>query len=1121
MAESLKQQKERIKLEQEYQAALKMSKSLSSEITDDINSQVDYRTALGQKMKEFNNDLSSQVSGLQSSADITKAIQSMEYEKDKIASSYFGKNKAIGDAKQAALETAIEALRVEESHLQATEQVNSKAQEFSKSIGSGLDNMVSKMGSVPVLGGLISSMASKASSSIKDKLGKAATNFTVNFREGLKKTGTSLGGLQNALKKGASGFGIFKVVAMGAILGLLGALALGIHAMEQLGKATIAFREETGLLRGAMDGMESKVNSAAGATFGMTGDLAEGAKLAGQMVNAFGGVENLSKGVLVNATKLAAGLGLSMDAIGGVNKLFQNAFGHSEDLAQMMVNTTVEAATLAGVPANKVLKDMAESSEEVYTFFKGSPQTLQKAAIQAAKLGTSIKQAAGVSKGLLDFESSINNELEASAILGTNINFNQARQLAAQGDIVGAQQATIKEVSKLGDLSKMNYYQQEALAKAAGMPIGDMINQQRLQKKFGSLKGEELAAAQEMINKGKDISNMSKEDIKKALARKKVENQRTTAMEGLKRTMQGLALQFSSIFLPLAQGLISFIRSKPVMEKIKGVIEGIRAKTEQLGKWFTANKGSIGDFFSGMGDGFTAIKEAAKTMWDAVKPALDWIGNKLGGLSGEDGESPGGVGKKVVLLGAAFMGLKLAFPLIKMLGGGIFGLGKKLLGVGSAATQTASSSGGFLKTIGNGIKSIGQGIGGAVKSLSSGLGSALKSIASGMGSAMKSIGSGIGGLISGISKGIGSALGAIGKGMGAFLRGLSGGLTALANPAALIGLAAITLAFIGMAAALRIMAPALEPLGNMFKSIFEGIASIVVPVIEILVNGFTTLADVIGGVILGIMREFGSIVATLGETFVSIAAIIGDTVLGIFDSVGATLAMIVENSDKAGQIGAMALAIGALGAALAGFGVGAGVGGAVSGFGNLIGSVTNGIASVVSGEKAEPTGPMAILSRLLEFGPSIGTFSSQLVTSIENFDLFTTRIESMASPITVLTQAMNDFASSMSLVVSTSKALAESNVGDVTGMAGATTGKGFLKSGKSTLPDTITQLAASIQGMEMSGGDDKAMLKKLESIRKAIIVGTVLEMDGVAVTSQISKYAEAQGRVNMASRFIS
>ena len=187
----------------------------------------------------------------------------------------------------------------------------------------------------------------------------------------------------------------------------------------------------------------------------------------------------------------------------------------------------------------------------------------------------------------------------------------------------------------------------------------------------------------------------------------------------------------------------------------------------------------------------------------------------------------------------------------------------------------------------------------------------------------------------------------------------------------------------------------------------------------------------------------------------------------------------------------------------------------------LSGSLGNAVAGVVSGEKAEPTGPMAILSRLVEFGPQISTFSSELVTSIENFDLFTTRIESMTSPITILTSAMNDFATSMNLVVSSAAALAESNVGDVTGMAGATTGKGFLKSGKTTLPDTITQLAAAVAQIEMSGGDNKDMLDKLESIRKAIIVGTVIEMDGVSVAGQISKYTEAQGRVNMASRFIS
>ena len=120
MAESLKQQKERIKLEQEYQNALKVSQSLIADIQSDIDSEIDYRTKLGQKIKEFNSELKSSVSGLSDSASITQEIQRIEAEKDRIASSHFGKNKAIGDAKIGILYTTLATLRTEEKLAQNT-----------------------------------------------------------------------------------------------------------------------------------------------------------------------------------------------------------------------------------------------------------------------------------------------------------------------------------------------------------------------------------------------------------------------------------------------------------------------------------------------------------------------------------------------------------------------------------------------------------------------------------------------------------------------------------------------------------------------------------------------------------------------------------------------------------------------------------------------------------------------------------------------------------------------------------------------------------------------------------------------------------------------------------------
>ena len=388
MAESLKQQQQRVKLEQEYQAALNTSASLNTKIAKDLQKQVDAAGDLSDEMKSFVTGINSSVSGLSDTASITKEILKLENQQKTLTASITSENRALVLEKKDALDTAIEALRVEEKILQATENVDKQAKQYAQSIGSWLDGVAAHARQIPLLGGLLGSMADKLSSSIKDKLGTATKQFVVDFRDGMEKGKSATAGLANAVRK--QGGSVFKSLFSWkiALLGIVGLFALALMAMNKAEKAMISFRQETGMIKGQFAGAEQKAMAAASATYGMTGSLEEGAKLAGQMYNAFGGIEDISQGVLTNTVKLAAGLGMSVEAIGGVNKLFQNAFGASQELAQSMVNTTINASTLAGVPADKVLKDMAESSADMYAFFKGSPQQLQKSAIQAAKLGT-------------------------------------------------------------------------------------------------------------------------------------------------------------------------------------------------------------------------------------------------------------------------------------------------------------------------------------------------------------------------------------------------------------------------------------------------------------------------------------------------------------------------------------------------------------------------------------------------------------------------------------------------------------------------------------------------------------------------------------------------------------
>ena len=101
-----------------------------------------------------------------------------------------------------------------------------------------------------------------------------------------------------------------------------------------------------------------------------------------------------------------------------------------------------------------------------------------------------------------------------------------------------------------------------------------------------------------------------------------------------------------------------------------------------------------------------------------------------------------------------------------------------------------------------------------------------------------SAGKGIGGFISGILKGIGA------------------GLTAIANPAALIGLAAVSAAIIAISAALRIAAPAFEPIGKMMESFGESIKRVFTGI----GNFVESTGKAIKSVIVGIGEAVGNVV---------------------------------------------------------------------------------------------------------------------------------------------------------------------------------------------------------------------------------------------------------------------
>lgn len=564
MAENLddrvKKQRESIELEQKYNDALKMSQSINSAINASINSQVDGRTKIGKKVGDYLKDLKSSVSELETSEDISKKLVQLENEKEKLLKNHFGSNKKTGQLKARAVDDTIKLLRVEEQRLLATERLNEIASNFTNDITNGLDQfLTTTVSTLPLVGGMLENFLKTPFDNIGKTISNTSKTFVSDFKSNLENGASSM----DALK--ISGGSAFKTITKGislsqiALLGFVGLLVMGIKSFMDFSEASQSFREQTGLLKNDTQGLSTSIKNVTANTSSLGATFGEVADAASTLSNEFQNIVQPSQELLENTIVLNKNFGISIEELAGVNKLFQSIAGVSADTAGFMASTVVQAADLAGVAPKKVIEDIAKSSEEALKYFGGSVQELTSAAIQAAKLGTSLEQSAEVAKSLLDFESSITSELEASAILGTRINFNDARRLAANGKILEAQQAVLDEVSKIGDITKLNVFEQEALAEAAGMPLSDLLFQQQIRNNFSDLDKEELKLAMEKLKAGTDISDISKEQLQTETASLAKQQQIQSEVQQLKNAFMGVVATLGSVLIPLLEVITPII----------------------------------------------------------------------------------------------------------------------------------------------------------------------------------------------------------------------------------------------------------------------------------------------------------------------------------------------------------------------------------------------------------------------------------------------------------------------------------------------------------------------------------------------------------------------------------
>jgi hypothetical protein len=182
-----------------------------------------------------------------------------------------------------------------------------------------------------------------------------------------------------------------------------------------------------------------------------------------------GDSHHLTTSMAVDAGLLAANYSLSGKQAAFMSVAFGELSGKSYETGKNTGEFVKQLAISNGVAPTQVMQDVADNTEFFALYSKDGGKNIGEAAVAAAKLGVGLDVAAKVADHLLDYQTSVTDEMEASVLLGRDVNLGKARQLMYDGKIAEGMQAGLEAAGGINEYNKMDYYQRQALAKALGV----------------------------------------------------------------------------------------------------------------------------------------------------------------------------------------------------------------------------------------------------------------------------------------------------------------------------------------------------------------------------------------------------------------------------------------------------------------------------------------------------------------------------------------------------------------------------------------------------------------------------------------------------------------------------
>ena len=199
-----------------------------------------------------------------------------------------------------------------------------------------------------------------------------------------------------------------------------------------------------------------------------------------------GFIVDYSGQTLETMVNLEKRLGLASGEAAKLTMLFKLQGDNTEETASNLadsLNSQIKSGNVA-LTAKQIFNEIAKTSAVIQVSLGGTAGEIGSAVIAAKQLGAELADIDNIAGSILNFESSIENELQAELLTGKQLNLERARLLALNNDLAGVADEIAAQGIDYNFMTTANRLEQEAVAEALGLSrdrLASIVQQQEFQ----------------------------------------------------------------------------------------------------------------------------------------------------------------------------------------------------------------------------------------------------------------------------------------------------------------------------------------------------------------------------------------------------------------------------------------------------------------------------------------------------------------------------------------------------------------------------------------------------------------------------------------------------------------